>query len=181
MWHLSDTLLHKLCISTKPKINMYHVKSVIFISKIKIFLSTCKGFIWRYMPTSSVLMTNDVIVHVGYLIIALVSVQWCLCLCRSRWLPLFVWFFCLALYQWFSLPPRLWCDVQSLLGLLGRICWSYTHLPLFLAPCVFLIVRVVYVLHVFIQSCFQQSPSLSNILGITVLALYLVHQLTTPC
>ena len=31
------------------------------------------------------------------------------------------------------------------------------------APCVFLIVRVVYILPVFVQSCFQQSPGFSKV------------------
>ena len=33
----------------------------------------------------------------------------------------------------------------------------------------------------FVLSCFQQSPGLSNILGTTVLAWYLVHSLTLFC
>ena len=52
---------------------------------------------------------------------------------------------------------------------------------LFPAHCVFLIVRVVYVLTVFVQSCFQKYPGLTNILGTTVLAWYLVYQLTLFC
>ena len=34
----------------------------------------------RFNLTSSELMTNDVIVHVGQLVTALISVHWCLCL-----------------------------------------------------------------------------------------------------
>ena len=35
-----------------------------------------EAFVWRYMPTSSDLMTNDVIEQVFYFIIAIDSVHW---------------------------------------------------------------------------------------------------------
>ena len=58
------------------------------------FLFTCRGF---RLTLHKVLMMNDVIVHVGQLVIALVSVHWCLCLSDPDgllYLPCsFIWLF----------------------------------------------------------------------------------------
>ena len=80
------------------------------MSKIKMFLFTCRGFCltlqaeffstndeWRHR-------TRGVARNCPWLC-SLVSLSF-----WSRWLPLFVGFFCLTLYQWLSLPPYLCCD-----------------------------------------------------------------------
>ena len=66
-------------------------------------------------------------------------------------------FFSLALYRWFSLPPSMWCDVQSLHGLWWQICWSWTLIFFPLLVYLSLFVLYTFFLCVFVQSLIHSS------------------------
>ena len=85
--------------------------------------TACWGF--RLMLYTNFISTNDELRHHTHSVAhncphlcSLVS-----CSFWPRWLTLFAGFFCLPLSQWFSLPPSLLCDFQSLHDLWWWICW----------------------------------------------------------
>ena len=155
------------------------IKFLFFISNFKMFFLPIETFVWHYMLTSSVLMMNDVIVHMGsswlplslFIGVFVLLIQMASFICRVLLFgSLSIVFAPSPSLMWFSVVAwSVWVDLLKL------------DIKLFPAPCVFLTVHVVYVLPVFVLSCFQQSPYLSNIPGTTVLAWYLVRQLTLFC
>ena len=123
-----------------------------------------RGFRQLIKLTSSVPMTlNEVIVHVRQFIIVLACVDGCSLICRILRLgSLSTIFTPSQSMMWFSVVT--WSVRADLL---------MVDINLFSAPCVFPIFCVVYVLSVFLQSCFFCLP---NVLSTTVLAWYFVHQ-----
>ena len=117
-----------------------------------------RGFYQRIMLTSSVPMTlNDVIVHVRQFVIALVSVDGC------SSFPDPDGFFDapdssvgFLVYNFHSLP------VYDVVFSCRMVCKGGfidgRHQSFFPAPCVFLFIRVVNILSVFLQSCFSSLP-----------------------
>ena len=109
---LSNSVACKQCVS-------------FFISKFKIlnFVLPIEAFFWMFHV--DFFSTNDEWRH-HTRGVARNCCRLCLWMSLSvwsRWLPLYVAVFCLALYQRISLPPSLWCEFQSFHGLLGWICW----------------------------------------------------------
>ena len=142
----SDCFIGRWEVTTSGSLVFTHVFSLyyylynqwfsFFISKFKIlnFFLPLQAFVWTFHI--DFFSINDEWHHLLHgvalncpCLYSLLSLSF-----WSRWLPLFVGFFCLALYQWISLHPSLWYDFQSLHGLLGRICWSYALIVYYELP-----------------------------------------------